>query len=142
MASLNPYLHFNGNAEEAFEFYKSVFGTEYKRPLVRYKDAPSEFPWDESEKEKLMNVSLNIGSGTILLGSDVPASMGKVAGNNFFIYTNAGSREEADKLFSGLSAGGQVLLPIADTFWGSYFGMLRDKFDIGWMISFEHSLQQ
>jgi PhnB protein len=142
MASLNPYLNFNGNADEAFDFYKSVFGTEYQA-IMRFKDVPAEYQGSESEKEKIMHVSLPIGGGTILMGSDVPGSMGKATnGTNFFIAINTDSQEEADKLFNGLSAGGKVLMPLDKTFWGAYFGMLKDKFDVQWMVSFEYNQQQ
>jgi PhnB protein len=142
MASLTPYLHFNGNAGEAFEFYKSVFVTEY-RGIFRFKDAPPEHRGEEDESENILNVSLPIGGGTMLMGSDVPKSYGRAdIGNNFYIYINCDSREEADKILTGLSKGGQVLMPAENTFWGSYFGMLKDKFNVGWMVSFEQNPQQ
>lgn len=141
MTSLNPYLNFNGNAEDAFDFYKSVFGTEYQN-IMRFKDVPAEYQGPESEHNKIMHVSLPVG-GSVLMGSDVPEKMGKVtAGNNFHIAINTGSKEEADRIFNGLSAGGQVFMPMNNTFWGAYFGMLKDKFDVEWMVSYETNRQQ
>jgi PhnB protein len=137
MASLNPYLNFNGNTEEVFTFYKSVFGTEYQ-VVMRFKDVPAEFQGPESDQEKIMHISLPIGGGTVLMGSDVPEKMGKVTtGTNFYISLSTDSQEEADKLFNGLSAGGHVFMPLGKTFWGSYFGMLKDKFDVQWMVSYD-----
>jgi len=138
MAIINPHINFNGNAEEAFNFYKSTFGGEFQR-IVRFKDLSSEgFPVDESEEEKIMHIALSIGQNT-LMGNDVPAFMGKVDENEnrSKISVSAESREEADRLFQTLSAGGTVEVPIDDSMWGSYFGMLRDKFGIEWMINFE-----
>jgi PhnB protein len=142
MASLNPYLNFNGNTEEVFDFYKSVFGTDYQS-IMRFKDMPQEYKCADNETEKIMHVSLPIGGGTILMGSDVPETMGKViTGTNFAICINTDSQEEADKLFNGLSAGGQVTMPLQQAFWGSYFGMLKDKFDVQWMVSYAHNQEQ
>lgn len=142
MISINPYLTFPGNCEEAFLFYKSVFGGEF--PFMgRFKDMP---PMDgksvpENEKEKIMHVSLPIGNNSILMGSDSSEAFGHatVIGNNFSISVNAGTDEQADQLFNGLSAGGQVTMPMSKTFWGSYFGMLTDKFGIQWMVSHEEA---
>ncbi|HEX8357410.1 MAG TPA: VOC family protein [Segetibacter sp.] len=137
MTSLNPYLNFNGNTAEAFEFYKSVFGTEYLG-IMRFKDVPPQFPFPESEGDKIMHVCLPLGNNAFLMGSDVPEAMGKVVtGNNFHISINADSKEEADKLFNNLSANGTVIMPMDTAFWGSYFGMLKDKFEVQWMISCE-----
>ena len=138
MATINSYLHYNGNAEEAFTFYKSVFGGEFAR-TVRFKDMASpEFPVSEHEANKIMHIALPIGKNT-LMGSDVPESLGVVNENEnrFKISIGAESKEEADKLFNGLSVGGQVEMPIADSPWGSYFGMFRDKFGIEWMVDFD-----
>ena len=137
MAVLNPYLNFNGNAEEAFNFYKSVFGGEFPM-IMRFKDAPAEFRGSESEAERIMHIALPIGEGSVLMASDMPEHYGKaVVGNNFNISISTKSKEEADRLFNGLSAGGQVTMPMANTFWGSYFGMLKDKYDIQWMVSYD-----
>ncbi|MBC7861723.1 MAG: VOC family protein [Bacteroidia bacterium] len=142
MAAVNPYLTFNGNCEEAFGFYKSVFGGEY--PYIgRFKDMPPQDgnPVPASQADKIMHVSLPIGHGTILMGSDSSEEFGhaSVVGNNFSISINADSKEEADKLFNGLSAGGTVVMPMNKTFWGSYFGMFTDKFGIQWMMSFDEN---
>jgi PhnB protein len=137
MAALNPYLNFNGTAEEAFNFYKSVFGGDFVM-ISRYKDSPPEFRGPESEGDKIMHVSLPIGKNNVLMGSDVPEHYGKaIAGTSVHISITADSKEEADKLFNGLSAGGNVMMPMSDSFWGAYFGMFADKFGIHWMVSFD-----
>jgi len=138
MALINPHINFNGNAEEAFTFYKSVFGGEFAR-ITRFKDLSSpEFPIAEKEANKIMHIALPIGKN-ILMANDVPESMGQVNENEnrSKISISAESREEADKLFNGLSVGGQIEMPIADSPWGSYFGMFRDKFGIEWMVDFD-----
>ena len=138
MATLNPYLNFAGNTEEAFTFYRSVFGGEFTT-LQRYKDTPEAGRVPEKEKEKLMHVSLPVGKGNSLMAADPPESMGRlIAGNNFHLLLEAESKDEAEKLFKGLSAGGKVTMPLNDTFWGSYFGMLVDKFGIQWMVNYTH----
>ena len=137
MAEINPHINFNGNAQEAFDFYKTVFGGEFAT-VVRFKDiATAEFPVAENEENKLMHIALPIGSN-ILMGNDVPESMGKVneQEHRSKISVNAASREEADRLFNGLSAGGNIEVPLDDSPWGSYFGMFRDKFGIEWMVDF------
>jgi PhnB protein len=139
MASINPYIHFNGNAEEAFTFYRSAFGGDFAR-IARFKDlAGPENPIPEKEAEKIMHIALPIGKNSILMGSDTPEFLGKHNENETRskISINAESKEEADKLFNALSAGGQVEMPIADSPWGSYFGMFRDKYGIEWMVSFD-----
>ncbi len=136
MAQINPYIHFNGNAEEAFHFYKSVFGGEFAM-VVRFRDMPNpEFPIPESEEHKIMHIALPVGKHNMLMGSDVPDFMGKVneAENRSKITIHAENREEADRLFAGLSTGGEVEVPLADSPWGSYFGMFRDKYGIEWMV--------
>jgi PhnB protein len=137
MPRINPYIHFNGNAEEAFTFYKSVFGGEFTR-LSRYKDFPNPESLSENEVNKIMHIALPIGPSSILMGSDVPDILGNVSEseNRSKISVNADSKEEADKLFYGLSVGGSVEMPICDAPWGVYFGMFRDKFGIEWMINF------
>jgi len=138
MATINPYINFNGNAEEAFNFYKSVFGGEFAK-IMRFKDLASpEFPVAESEANKIMQIALPIGKN-VLMANDVPESMGKVNENEnrSKISISAESKEEADKLFKGLSAGGQVEMPIMDSPWGSYFGMFRDKYGIEWTVDFD-----
>ena len=138
MASINPYIHFNGNAEEAFTFYKSVFGGEFER-VVRFKDLASHGNQiSEKEQNKIMHVALPIGKSSILMGSDTPEFMGRhnENENRSKISVSAESKEEADKIFNGLSAGGNVEMPIGDSPWGSYFGMFRDKYGIEWMIDY------
>lgn len=137
MALINPHINFNGNAEEAFNFYKSVFGGEFTT-IVRLKDLSSpEFPVAENDADKIMHIALPIGNNT-LMANDVPESMGRVNENEnrSKISVSAESREEADKLFNGLSAGGNVEVPIGDSPWGSYFAMFRDKFGIEWMVDY------
>lgn len=138
MALINPHINFNGNAEEAFNFYKSVFGGEFAR-IVRFKDIsmPGQ-PIAENEANKIMHIALPIGKN-VLMANDVPESMGKVneMENRSKISVSAESREEADKLFNGLSAGGNVEVPIGDSPWGSYFAMFRDKYGIEWMVDFD-----
>ena len=138
MALINPHINFNGNAEEAFNFYKSVFGGEFAK-IIRLKDLSSpEFPVAENDANKIMHIALPIGKN-FLMANDVPESMGRVNENEnrSKIYISAESREEADRLFSGLSAGGNIEAPIGDSPWGTYFGMFRDKFGIEWMVDFD-----
>jgi PhnB protein len=136
MAALHPYLTFNDNCEEAFNFYKSVFGGDFAM-VMRFKDVPAEYQGPASEAEKIMHMALPIGQGTMLMGSDSPASMGVPAtGDNVSISIGAESEAEADRLFKGLSAGGQVTMPLEKAFWGDYFGMLTDKYGFQWMVSY------
>jgi len=145
MASINPYLTFNGNCEEAFLFYKSVFGGDFAF-MGRFKDMPpmQDKALPENEGQKIMHVSLPISKETILMGSDTTGAFGPatVEGTNFSISVNADSREEADKLFNGLSAGGKIVMPMNMTFWGAYFGMLTDKFGIQWMVNRDENMQK
>lgn len=137
MALINPHINFNGNAEEAFNFYKSVFGGEFAK-IIRLRDIASpEFPVSESEANKILHIALPIG-GNLLMANDVPEHLGRVNENEnrSKISVSAGSKDEADKLFSGLSEGGKIEMPIADSPWGSYFGMFRDKYGIEWMIDY------
>jgi PhnB protein len=139
MPQINPYIHFNGNAEEAFNFYKSVFGGEFAM-ISRFKDLNNpEQPFPEHEFNKIMHIALPIGGHNVLMGSDIPEFMGKVNENEnrSKISISASGKEEADRLFHGLSAGGSVEMPIGDSPWGSYFGMFRDKYGIEWMIDFD-----
>jgi PhnB protein len=138
MALINPHINFNGNAEEAFNFYKSVFGGAFTK-IIRFKDlGNTEHPIAESEANKIMHIALPIGN-SVLMANDVPEFLGRVNENEnrSKIFVSAESREEADKLFNGLSAGGTVEMPIDDSPWGSYFAMFRDKYGIEWMIEFE-----
>ena len=137
MAQINPYINFNGNAEEAFNFYKSVFGGEFAN-IMRFKDlASDEFPVAENEANKIMHIALPIGKN-VLMANDVPEILGRVNENEnrSKISISAESKDEADKLFIGLSAGGQIEMPMADSPWGSYFAMFRDKFGIEWTVEF------
>lgn len=138
MAKINPHIHFNGNTEEAFEFYRSIFGGSFAK-IVRYKDLMDKgFNFPEHELNKIMHISLPIGGANALMGSDVPDILGKVSENEnrSKITISAESKEEADALFNGLSAGGNIEFPIDNSPWGSYFGALRDKYGIEWMIDF------
>lgn len=138
MLQINPYLVFNDNCEAAFNFYKSVFGGEFN-DMNRFGEMPAiegqEMP--EELKNKIMHVSYNIGS-SVLMGSDSNPMQGNVAfGQNISLSINAESKEEADKVFAGLADGGQITMPIQNTFWGAYFGMCTDKFGIMWMVNFD-----
>lgn len=138
MPVINPHINFNGNAEEAFNFYKSVFGGEFAK-IIRFKEISSpEYPIAENEANKIMHIALPIGNN-VLIANDVPESMGQVNENEnrSKISVSAESREEADQLFNGLSAGGNVEAPIGESPWGSYFGMFRDKFGIEWIVEFD-----
>ena len=138
MATINPWINFNGNSEEAFTFYKSVFGGEFTN-VTRFKDlAGPEFPVAENEANKIMKIALPIGSANRLLGNDVPEFMGKVSENEnrSKIQVAVDSKEEAEKIFNGLSLGGQVEAPMGDSAWGTYFGMFRDKYGIEWIIEY------
>jgi PhnB protein len=138
MATINPYINFNGNAEEAFNFYRSVFGGEFET-VVRFKDLESpEFPVPENEANKIMRIVLPIGGNT-LIANDVPESMGPVNENEnrSKISVYAESRAEADKIFAGLTLGGAIEMPMGDSPWGTYFGMFRDKFGIEWTVEFD-----
>lgn len=146
MPAVQPYINYQGNCEEAFNFYKSVFGGEFTY-VGRYKDMPpqeGDAKTSEADGEKIMHISLPVGNGTFLMGSDVGGDWAKhsVEGNNIQLSISADSNEEADRIFNGLSAGGRVNMPMQQTFWGSYFGMLTDKFGINWMVSHESGQNQ
>ncbi|WP_309612654.1 VOC family protein [Flavobacterium sp.] len=146
MASINPYLIFNGNCEEAFLFYKSVFGGEFpyigKFSDMPPSDDPNCPPPSAEDANRIMHVSLPIGN-TILMGSDSHSQSGDVViGANVSISINTESRAESDRLFNGLSAGGNPFMPMCDTFWGAYFGMFVDKFGIHWMVNFDEAPQK
>jgi PhnB protein len=139
MALINPHINFNGNAEEAFTFYKSVFGGEFTK-VIRFKDiASAGFTVAEKEENKIMHIALPIGKSSMLMANDVPEIMGRTNENEnrSKIVITAESKEEADKLFNGLSEGGNVEMPIMDSPWGTYFGMFRDKYGIEWMVDFD-----
>ena len=142
MVTINPYLNFPGNTEEAFIFYKSVFGGEFLN-LTRFKDTQEGGKVSENEKEKIMHISLPVGKN-IFMATDALESMGHklTAGNNFQLSVETESKEEATKIFNGLSKGGKVTVPLADAFWGAYFGMLQDKFGVQWMVSYTQPQKQ
>jgi PhnB protein len=133
MTTINPYLNFGGNCEEAFNFYKSVFGGEFLT-VMRFKDSPPELNMPKDEGEKVMHVALPVGKNT-LMGSDVPSSMGPMKDGSNYISISADSEDEATRLFNSLSKGGKVTMPLDKAFWGAYFGMCTDKFGTKWMVS-------
>lgn len=146
MTTANVYITFNGNCEEAFSFYKSVFGGEF--PFIgRFKDMPPMEgipPLAEDQMGKIMHVSLSIGDGSVLMGSDVGGGWGQKleVGNNFSVAVGTESKNEADRLFNELSADGNITMPMQSTFWGDYFGSFTDKFGINWMVSFPENPQK
>jgi PhnB protein len=142
MKAINPYINFNGNTEEAFNFYKSVFGGEFAA-LMRFGEMPgcdemSGNKMSDEDKSKIMHIALPIGEG-VLMATDTLESMGQklTDGNNFSISINAESKEEANRVFNGLSDGGAVEMPLGDTFWGVYFGMTHDKFGVRWLVNYD-----
>lgn len=138
MVTVNPYLNFSGNTEEAFNFYKSVFGTEFST-LVRFKDAPGGDKMQPADQQKIMHVSLPVGNGVVLMATDMLESQGHTLkpGNNFSLSINTESEEEGIRFFNKFSAGGKVDVPFEKAFWGAYFGMVNDKFGIKWMINYD-----
>jgi PhnB protein len=142
MVKINLYLNFKDNTEEAFKFYKSIFGGEFTA-LQRFKDTPDAAKIAKNDQEKIMHIALPVGN-TILMGTDAPESMGfkLKQGDNFSISVDAESKKEADALFAKLSKGGKSTMPMADMFWGSYFGMLTDKFGVQWMVSYNHTKKE
>ena len=145
MAVVNPYLNFPGTCEDAFNFYKSVFGGEFGY-LGRFGDMPPQegHTVSEADKNKVMHVSLPLSNGSMLMGSDTGGEWAKdsVVGNNISLSINVNSQDEADRIFNALSAGGKVTMPMAKTFWGDYFGMCTDKFQINWMMSYNEQQQK
>lgn len=142
MATINPYLNFNGQTEEAFNFYRSIFGGEFT-VFQRFSDVPAgeNNPVNEDEANLIMHVALPIGTETVLMGSDVPAHFPAVVmGTNFSISVKPDSEEQTTRIFNAISAGGKVTMPLEKMFWGAYFGMCTDKFGIQWMVNYE--LQQ
>ncbi len=139
MATINVYLSFDGNCEEAFNFYKSVFGKEFTY-IGRYKDMPTdEVPIPAGHENKVMHVGLPISKETVLMGCDVCEEMSEqkfVRGNNFSISVGVESEEEGRRIFRALSAGGDVIMPLEKTFWATLFGMVNDKFGVSWMIDY------
>ena len=144
MKTINPWINFNGNAEEAFTFYKSVFGGEFTK-IIRFKDlANDEFQIPDAEADKLMYIALPIGKHNVLIANDVPEFMGRVneSENRSKISVSTDSREEADKIFAGLSVGGAVEMPMSESPWGTYFAMFRDKYGIEWTVEFDSNTGQ
>ena len=138
MAKLNTYLNFAGTTEEAFNFYRAAFGGEFSS-LVRFKDMPmGDTKLSKEDEAKIMHIALPIGKESVLMATDALESMGftLVQGNSFYIMIQTESKEEADKLFKVLSAGGTVEMPIADAPWGDYYGSFKDKFGVGWMVDY------
>ena len=144
MASYHPYLNFDGNAEEAFNFYKTVFGGEFSA-VMRFTDMEgcSEMPLSEADKSKIAHISLPLDNGTILMASDTLESLGQKlnVGNNTYTCIVPDSRDDADRFFNGLSAGGSVQMAMADMPWGAYWGCFSDKFGVQWMISHDNKQQ-
>lgn len=145
MATVNAYINFNGNCEEAFNYYKTVFETEFAM-LSRFSEMPPQDGMELSteDMDKIMHVSMPVSEETMLMGSDVGGEWAQdlKVGNNITLSINADSKQHADQLFSSLSKGGKVTMPLDNTFWGSYFGMCTDKFDINWMISFSDQAEK
>ncbi|HVE56638.1 MAG TPA: VOC family protein [Pyrinomonadaceae bacterium] len=142
MAKVNPYLHFLGNTEEIFNFYKSIFGGEFAT-VMRFGDIQGQEGCEnlsDGDKEKIMHIALPLSDGHVLMGTDAIGEHAKdaVIGNNISLSISADSKAEAEKVFNGLSEGGEVTMPLADTFWGAYFGMLKDKFGIHWLINYDY----
>lgn len=139
MTTLSPWINFNGNAEEAFNFYKSVFGGEFAK-IVRFKEmAGPDSPASEKDADKMMLIALPISGKNMLIGNDIPEVMGKVSENEnrSKIHVALDTKEEAERIFDGLSAGGQVEVPMSDSPWGTYFAMFRDRYGIEWIIEFD-----
>jgi len=135
MITINPYLNFNGNTEEAFNFYKSVFGGEFL-VIQRFKDTPEAGKIPTEDENKLMHIALPIGKGNILMGTDATESSGRVTqGNSIHLSVSTDSDIETKNIFTALSAGGKVTIPLDKMFWGAYFGMCTDKFGVQWMVS-------
>jgi PhnB protein len=142
MLAVNPYLNFNGTTEEAFNLYRKVFGGDFTM-VQRFKDTPEAGKIPSDLGDKIMHIALPLGKN-MLMGTDAMEGLGQGAltmGNNFYITIHAESKDEADKFFKGLSDGGKIELPMNDTFWGAYFGMLKDKYGVQWMISYDKNQQ-
>lgn len=143
MPSINPYLNFQGNTEEAFKFYQSIFGGEFIGGISRFKDSPESDELPEHEKAKVMHIGLPFGDSNMLMATDALESMNQKvnSGNNVYLCISADSRKQADDFFNGLSDGAETEMEMQDMFWGDYFGMLTDKFGIKWMVSFSENGQ-
>ena len=142
MATINPFLSFAGNAEEAFNFYQSVFGGDFSWHS-RYKEMPDGDKIPPEQQDKILHIALPIGEGNELMGCDTMEGGGPphAVGNNVSVSIQATSKEEANKLFQGLSEGGTVIMPLEDAFWNAYFGMWIDKFGVQWMVNFDYGEQ-
>ncbi|MDB5161231.1 MAG: hypothetical protein JWO96_611 [Candidatus Saccharibacteria bacterium] len=141
MARVSTYLNFPRNTEEAFNFYKSVFGTEFEGEIMRMSAVPPQEgqpPLSEEDKNLVVHIELPILAGHVLMGTDAPESMDfkLKQGNNIHIMLEPDSREETDKLFASLSEGGEVTMQLQDMFWGDYFGSCTDKYGINWMFNY------
>lgn len=141
MPTINPYLNFQGNTEEAFTFYQSIFGGEFIGGISRFQDSPEGDELPEHEKNKVMHIGLPFGSSNMLMATDALESMNQKVnqGNNVYLCISADSRKQADDFFNGLSDGAEIEMEMQDMFWGDYFGMLTDKFGIKWMVSYNQS---
>lgn len=139
MATFNTYLNFPGNTEKAFNFYKSVFGGDFIGGIRRFGDTPETGNVPEAELDKVMHVALPIGDGQMLMGTDTLESMNQsvAMGNNMYISIHPDSKEEAEKLFNGLSEDGQIEMPLEKAFWGAWFASFTDKFGVQWMINYQ-----
>jgi PhnB protein len=142
MTAANIYLNFNGNTEEAFNFYKSVFGGEFAM-IQRFGETPEADKMPAELHNKIMHVALPLGPNQILMATDALESMGQqlTLGNNFSITLSTETKEEADTLYARLADGGKTDMPMQDTFWGAYFGMLTDPYDVQWMVSYDENYQ-
>ena len=139
MATAHPYLHFNGNCETAFNFYRSVFGGDFES-VQRFKEGPAEHPFPDHELNKILHIALPLSSASMLMGSDIPEAFPRaVNGTNFYISLDMESEEEAGRIFNKLAEGGNIAMPIDKTFWGAYFGMVVDKFGVQWMVSYNYA---
>lgn len=146
MATINPYLHFLGNAEEVFNFYKSVFGGEFTA-VMRFGDVQGQEGCEnlsDEEKNKIMHIALPISDGHVLMASDAVGEYANdaVFGNNISISVSADSKEEAEKVFNGLAADGEITMPLGDTFWGAYFGMFKDRYGINWLVNYDYPKEE
>ncbi len=138
MPTINPYLNFQGNTEEAFNFYKSIFGGEFIGGISRFNNTPEADKLPENEKDKVMHIALPFGENNMIMATDALESMGQKVkpGNNVYLCISADSKLQADDFFNGLSEDGEIVMDMQDAFWGDYFGMCTDKFGVKWMISF------
>jgi PhnB protein len=146
MAKVNPYLHFLGNTEEVFNFYKSVFGGDFAA-VMRFGDMQGQEGCEnmpDEDKEKIMHISLPLSDGNVLMGNDAVGEYaeGAIFGNNISLAVSPDSKEEAEKVFNGLAEGGEVTMPLSDTFWGAYFGMLKDKYGIEWLVNYDYPKEE